>query len=84
MLLSTLWLFIVGVAVGLGIWWLSMDRRRGKEVRVLSKVHHLPVDAVHEAFVRALRYGFVEDFTFLVEKVHGQEKDARVRREGTL
>jgi hypothetical protein len=49
-----------------------MDRRRGKEVRELTRLHHLQVDAVHEASVRALRYGFVDDFTFLVEQAHRQ------------
>jgi hypothetical protein len=31
------------------------------------------VDAVHEASVRALRYGFVDDFTFLVEQAHRRQ-----------
>jgi hypothetical protein len=77
MLISTLWLFGAGVATGLGVWWLSMDRRRGKEVRELTRLHHLQVDAVHEAAVRALRYGFVGDFTFLVEQAHHQKDNAQ-------
>ncbi|MGE0679901.1 MAG: hypothetical protein AB7P69_03180 [Candidatus Binatia bacterium] len=76
MLLSTLWFFGAGVATGFGVWWLSMDRRRGKEVRELVRMHHLQVDAVHEASVRALRYGFVDDFTFLVEQAHRQKDNA--------
>jgi hypothetical protein len=76
MALSTLWLFGAGVATGLGFWWLSMDRRRGREIRALTRLHHLQVDAVHEASVRALRYGFVGDFTFLVEQAHRQKDNA--------
>lgn len=76
MLLSTLLPFGAGVATGLGVWWLSMDRRRGKEVRKLVNMHHLQINAVHEASVRALRYGFVDDFTFLVEQVHRQKDNA--------
>jgi hypothetical protein len=72
-------LFSVGFMAGLGVWWLSLDRCRGKEVRDLASLHHLPVDAVHEAAVRALRSGFVEDFTFLVRKAH-----PRVENEDTL
>lgn len=77
MVLSTLWLFGAGVATGLAVWWLSMDRRHGKEVRELTRMHHLRVDAVHEASVRALRYGFVDDFTFLVEQAHRQEANTQ-------
>src|SRR5262249_30385747 len=44
--------------------------QRGKEARELAGVHHLYDDAVHDAYVRALRYGFAEDFTFLVKKAH--------------
>ena len=73
-------LFSVGFIVGLGVWWLSLDRRRGKEVRELAYAHQLQIDAVHEASARALRYGFVEDFAFLVRKAHPQpdSKDAVV------
>jgi len=77
MVLSTLWLFSAGVATGIAVWWLSMDRRRGKEVRELTRMHHLQVDAVHEASVRALRYGFVDDFTFLVEQAHRQKANTQ-------
>ncbi len=71
----------VGFMAGLGVWRLSLDRRRGKEVRALASLHHLPVDAVNEAAVRALRYGFVEDFTFLVRKAHprAENEDTLVR-----
>ncbi len=69
-MLTALLLFGVGFAGGLGTWWFSLDRRRGKEVRALAQAHRLPVDAVHEASVRALRYGFAEDFAFLVKKAH--------------
>jgi hypothetical protein len=75
--ISTLWLFGAGVATGLGVWWLSMDRRRGKEMRALTRMRHLQVDAVHEAVVRALRYGFVDDFTFLMEQAHRQKDNAQ-------
>lgn len=71
--------FSVGLMAGLGVWRLSLDRRRGQEVRELAYLYHLPIDAVHEAAVRALRYGFVEDFTFLVRKAH-----PRVENEDTL
>lgn len=74
MLFPTLWLFGAGLATGLGVWWFSLDRRRGKEVRELAHTHRLHVDAVHEASVRALRYGFVEDFLFLVSKAHPRGK----------
>ena len=70
MMLTTLLLFSAGFVAGLGAWWFSLDRRRGKEVRELAHAHHLHVDAVHEASARALRYGFAEDFTFLVKKAH--------------
>jgi len=70
MMLTTLLLFSAGFVTGLGAWWFSLDRRRGKEVRELAHAHHLHVDAVHEASARALRYGFAEDFTFLVKKAH--------------
>ena len=70
MLFSTLVLFSAGFTAGLGIWWLSLDRRRGKEVRTLARAYQLQVEAVHEAAVRALRYGFAEDFTFLVSTAH--------------
>jgi len=78
MVLSTLWLFGAGVATGLAVWWLSMDRRRGKEVRKLTRMHHLQVGAVHEASIRALRYGFVGDFTFLVEQAHRLEDNSQM------
>jgi hypothetical protein len=70
MMLTALLLFSAGFVAGLGAWWFSLDRRRGKEVRKLAQAHHLPVDAVHDASIRALRYGFAEDFTFLVSKAH--------------
>lgn len=70
MMLTALLLFSAGFVAGLGAWWFSLDRRRGKEVRELAHAHHLHVDAVHEASTRALRYGFAEDFTFLVGKAH--------------
>lgn len=77
MLLSTRWLFNAGVATGLGVWWLSVDRWRGKEMRALMRLRHLQADAVHEASVRALRYGFVADFTFLVVQAHRQKDNAQ-------
>ncbi|MBI3245969.1 MAG: hypothetical protein HYZ50_05635 [Deltaproteobacteria bacterium] len=82
MMFTAVTLFSVGFAIGLGIWWMSLDRRRGREVRKLAHTHRLPVDAVHEASARALRYGFVEDFTFLVRKAHPQpdSKDGAVQR----
>lgn len=70
MMLTALWLFSAGFVFGLGVWWFSLDRRRGKEVRELAEAHHLYADAVHDAYARALRYGFAEDFTFLVKKAH--------------
>jgi len=70
MMLTALLLFGAGFVAGLGAWWFCLDRRRGKEVRELARAHHLHVDAVHEASTRALRYGFAEDFTFLVRKAH--------------
>ncbi len=81
MMLTTVTLFSAGFVTGLGIWWLSLDRHRGKEVRKLAHTHRLQVDAVHEAAVRALQYGFVEDFTFLVRQAHpqGDSKDVAVR-----
>lgn len=84
MMLTTITLFSAGFATGLGIWWMSLDRHCGKEVRKLAHTHQLPVEAVHEAAVRALRYGFVEDFTFLVRTAHPQldSKDAVVRLAG--
>jgi hypothetical protein len=69
-MLTTLWLFSAGFVTGLGAWWFSLDRRRGKEVRALAHAHHLHVDTVHEASIRALEYGFAEDFLFLVRKAH--------------
>jgi len=84
MTLTTVTLFSAGFVAGLGVWWLSLDRHRGKEVRKLARTHRLQVDAVHEAAVRALRYGFVEDFTFLVRQAHpqGDSKDIAVRLSG--
>ena len=84
MMLTTVTLFSAGFVAGLGVWWLSLDRHRGKEVRTLARTHRLQVDAVHEAAVRALRYGFVEDFTFLVRQAHPQEDstDGTVRLSG--
>ena len=81
MMFTILTLFSVGFATGLGVWWMSLDRCRWKEVRELASAHQLQIDAVHEASARALRYGFVEDFTFLVRKAHPQpdSKDAVVR-----
>ena len=70
MMLTALWFFSAGFVSGLGAWWFSLDRRRGKEARELAGAHHLHADAVHDAYVRALRYGFAEDFTFLVKKAH--------------
>jgi hypothetical protein len=70
MMLTALWLFSAGFVFGLGAWWFSLDRRRGKEARKLAEAHQLYADAVHDAYVRALRYGFAEDFTFLVRKAH--------------
>jgi hypothetical protein len=70
MMLTALLLFSAGFVSGLGAWWFSLDRRRGKEARKLAWAHHLYADAVHDAYVRALRYGFAEDFTFLVGKAH--------------
>jgi hypothetical protein len=69
-MLTVLWLFSAGFVSGLGTWWFSLDRRRGKEARQLAGAHHLYVDAVHDAYIRALRYGCAEDFTFLVRKAH--------------
>jgi hypothetical protein len=84
MTLITVTLFSAGFIAGLGVWWLSLDRYRGKEVRKLAHTHRLQVDVVHEAAVRALRYGFVEDFTFLVRQVHpqGDSKDVAGRLSG--
>lgn len=84
MMLTTVTLFSAGFVAGLGVWWVSLDRHRGKEVRTLAHTHRLQVDAVHEAAVRALRYGFVEDFTFLVRQAHpqGDSKDGAVRLSG--
>lgn len=70
MIVTALWLFSAGFVFGLGVWWFSLDRRRGKEARQLAGGHHLYADAVREASIRALRYGFAEDFTFLVRKAH--------------
>ena len=70
MRMTALWLFSAGFGSGLVAWWFSLDRRRGKEARKLAEAHHLYADAVHEAYARALRYGFAEDFTFLVRKAH--------------
>jgi hypothetical protein len=70
MMVTALLLFSAGFVSGLGTWWFSLDRRRGKEARKLAGVHHLYADTVHDAYVRALRYGFAEDFTFLVRKAH--------------
>ena len=72
MIVTALWLFGAGFVSGLGAWWVSLDRRRGKEARKLAEAHHLYADAVHDAYARALRYGFAEDFTFLVRKAHPQ------------
>jgi hypothetical protein len=60
---------------------MSLDRHRGKEVRKLAHTHRLQIDVVHGAAVRALWYGFVEDFTFLVRNAHSRadSKDAVVR-----
>jgi hypothetical protein len=69
-MLTVLLLFSAGFVSGLGTWWCSLDRRRGKEARKLAEAHHLYADAVHDAYARALRYGFAEDFTFLVRKAH--------------
>ena len=69
-MLTVLWLFSAGFVSGLGAWWFSLDRRRGKEARKLAEAHHLYADAVHDAYARALRYGCAEDFTFLVRKAH--------------
>lgn len=69
-MLTVIITFSAGFAAGLGIWWLSLDRRRGKEARELVQTHHLHVATVHHAYVRALRYGSAEDFTFLVRKAH--------------
>lgn len=84
MMLTTVMLFSAGFVAGLGVWWVSLDRHRGKEVRKLAHTHRLQVDAVHEAAVRALRYGFVEDFAFLVRQAHpqGDSKDVDVRLSG--
>ena len=81
MMLTTVTLFSAGFVAGLGVWWVSLDRHRGREVRTLAHTHQLQVDAVHEAAVRALRYGFVEDFTFLVRQAHpqGGSTDAAVQ-----
>ena len=76
MMFTTVTPFCVGFLAGLGVWWLSLDRHRGKEVRKLAHTYRLQADAVHEAAVRALRYGFVEDFTFLVRQAHPQ-RDSR-------
>jgi hypothetical protein len=70
MMVTALWLFSAGFVSGLVAWWFSLDRRRGKEARKLAEAHHLYADAVHDAYARALRYGFAEDFTFLVRKAH--------------
>jgi hypothetical protein len=77
-MLTALLLLSAGFVFGLGAWWFSLDRRRGKEARHLAQAHHLHVDAVHGAYVRALRYGFVEDFTFLVRKAHPRADGEKV------
>src|SRR5262245_22870724 len=70
MMLTALLLFSAGFVAGLGAWWFSLDRRRGKAVRELAQAHDLYVDAVHDASIRALRYGVAGDFTFLVSRAH--------------
>jgi hypothetical protein len=47
-------------------------------MRKLAHAHRLYVDAVHDASVRALQYGFAEDFVFLVHKAHPQAEGKNV------
>jgi hypothetical protein len=67
---TILWLFSAGSVIELRAWGFSLNRRRGKEVWALVHAHHLHVDTVHEASIRALQYGVAEDFSFLVKKAH--------------
>ena len=71
-MLTSMAVFSVGVAIGLGAWWLSRDRRRGKAVRLLASTNHLQVEVLYDACMQALRSGRLEDFTFLVRQVHPQ------------
>lgn len=71
-MLTTVTLVGVGFVAGLGIWWHSRDRRRGRALRHLALHYRLPVEAVQDAALRALQYGLLEDFTFLVRIAHPQ------------
>ena len=75
--------FALGLGVGLGVWFFSLDRWRGKKERRCAQDHHLQVDLVHGAYIRALRYGNCEDLLFLVKKAHSsiEERDTYVLQE---
>lgn len=47
-------------------------------MRELARLHHLDVEAVHDACIRAFQYGYVGDLIVLVRKAHPRQDATRV------
>ena len=74
--------FALGSGLGLGLWFFSLDRRRGREARMAAHSHRLWLDGVHGAYIRALRYGNMEDLILIIKKAHApEERSDKVLRE---